>query len=82
MVICQSGTEEAMSSSRFLLPFRRLLKRHPLLTNCVSYGLLCGAAEATQQAVEMKWVKQGDKVKDSINLYACCSRGVYFIYKW
>ena len=44
-------------------PLGRLARRvgRPLAGDVVAYGALCGAAEATQQGVEMKWSKGSEE---------------------
>jgi len=39
---------------RAAAPARAAFERHPLVTNCISYGVICGVAEATQQLIDRR----------------------------
>ena len=40
---------------------RSLARRHPLAFNCVTYGSICGAAEATQQKIQDDVSQEGNR---------------------
>ena len=52
---------------RMLSALGRIATRRPLMADVVSYGLLCGAAEVTQQSADMKWSRGGEEeVRDLV----------------
>ena len=64
----ENGAEQpkAVMTQKMLSALRRITNRRPLIADVVGYGLLCGAAEVTQQSVDMKWSRDGKEVRDLV----------------